>query len=420
MTTNMNIAPGVTLHVLPTDKFKTACFSINFVREHSRENAGPDALLPSVLLRATEKYPDIQSISVRLDELYGATFGTLVRRKGDVQLVGFYADFIEDDFLPEGEGVFAELIDFAEQVLLHPYTENGCFCERFVEGEKQNLISAIESNINDKRAYAVRRLLQIMCKDEAYGIPRLGYSEDVAKITPQELWKHYCKILKESRVEIFYAGRRPAEVVAAAFAPLFDRAQAEFACPSTQVVAQAGALKEVSEAMDVTQGKLVMGLRSGITGSQKDYAALLLLNAIFGAGATSKLFVNVREKLSVCYYASSSIDKYNGTMLISSGISFENYEVAKQAILKELEDCKNGVISDYELQSAKSQIISSFKIALDSPTRVDDFYIGMALAPCEQIAELMERVAALEISDVAAAANKLSLDTIYFLKGEEA
>ncbi len=420
MTTNVTIAPGVTLRVLHTDKFKTACFSINFKRPHCRETAALDALLPSVLLRGTEQYPDIQSISVRLDELYGATFGTLVRRKGDVKMTGFFADFIEDSFLPEGEGVFEPMVEFAEQVLLHPYLHNDCFCERFVEGEKQNLINAIEASLNDKRSYAVRRLLQIMCKDEAYGVPRLGYSEDVEKITPQMLREHYHEVLKTSRVEIVYAGRQPVERVAKAFAKLFVREETDFVSVQTKVVARAKEVKEISEAMDVTQGKLVMGLRSGITGAQEEYAALLLLNAVYGAGMTSKLFVNVREKLSLCYYASSSIDKYNGTMLISSGIAFEDYERAKEAILEELEACRRGEISKTEIESAKSQVISSLKMAMDSPTRLDDFYIGMSIQECAQIPKLMEQVAALDVPQLAETAKKLSLDTIYFLKGEEA
>ena len=149
MTTNITIAPGVILRAMQTDKFKTACFSVNFLRPHTAEKAALDALLPSVLLRATEQYPDIQRISTRLDELYGASFGSLVRRKGEVKLVGFYADFIEDDFLPEGESIFAPVIDFLREVLYHPLMEDGVFCERCVEGEKQNLINAIEAALNE-------------------------------------------------------------------------------------------------------------------------------------------------------------------------------------------------------------------------------------------------------------------------------
>ncbi len=420
MTTNIVLSPGVTLRVLPTNKFKTACFSINFLRRHSRESAPLDALLPSVLLRATEKYPDIQEITMRLDELYGASFGTLVRRKGDVKLTGFYADFIEDDFLPQGENVFQNMVDFAQEVLLHPYLENGCFCERYVEGEKQNLINAIDANLNDKRAYAVRKMLGTMCKDESYGIPRLGYSEDVAPITAQQLWAHYQEVLSTSSVEIFYAGRQAPEKVADAFRPLFDNRKADFPAIAATVVSEVSEIKEFSEAMDITQGKLVIGLRSGITGEADDFPSMLLLNAVYGAGMTSKLFNNVREKLSVCYYASSSFDKYNGIMLISSGIAFENYELAKQAILGELDACKRGEITAEELALAKKQVLSSLKMAMDAPNRLDDYYIGMAVRDCSDIPELMEKISELGTKELAVTAQKLRLDTIFFLKGVEA
>ena len=418
---NIEIAPGVTLRALQSDKFKTACFSVNFVKPHDRESAAMDALLPSVLLRATEKYPDIRSISSRLDELYGATFGTLVRRKGEVKLTGFYADFIEDDFLPAGEEVFAPMVAFMREVLYAPYTENGCFCPRFVEGEKENLINAIESNLNDKRGYATMQLLSSMCAEERYGVPRLGTVEDVEKITPKALWQHYQELLRSAPVEIFYAGRHTAEEAAECFRKAFAERKAVVKQPlETLVIRKAETVRELSEALDVTQGKLVMGLRTGITLQDEDYPALLMLNAVLGAGMTCKLFMNVREKLSLCYYASSSIEKYKGIMLISSGVDFENYEKAKSAILGELEACRKGEITEEELESARLQILSSLRSFLDSPVQLDDFYCGMAIAGGTDIPEIMEAVEKLTVKDVAAAAEKLSMDTIYFLKGEEA
>ena len=420
MTTNITIAPGVTLRALHTDKFKTSCFSINFLRPHCKEKASLDALLPSVLLRATEKYPDIRSISSHLDELYGATFGTLVRRKGEHKMVGFYADFIEDAFLPEGESVFAPMVDFAEEVLLHPLTENGIFVEKFVEGEKQNLVNAIESNLNDKRAYAHRQMLNHMCANESYGVPRLGYVEDVEKITAQSLWEHYREVIATSRVEIFYAGRKSAEEVAKAFAPLFVRENTEFIFTQTTIVNDVQEVKEITEALDVTQGKLVIGLRTQTTCEDEDYPALLLLNAVYGTGMTSKLFVNVREKMSLCYYASSSMDKYKGVMIISSGIAFENYEIAKKAIFDELEACKRGEISEQEIETARKQVLSALRMSMDAPVRLDDFYLGMAVAKVTDLPEMMQKIEELTVEDLAKVAQKLKTDTIYFLKGEEA
>lgn len=421
MTTNIRLAPRVTLRAMQTDKFKTACFSINFVRPHCAETAAEDALLPSVLLRATERYPDIGSISAALDELYGATFGTLVRRKGEIKLTGFYADFIEDDFLPDGDEVFRPMVDFAREVLFHPFTEDGCFCERFVEGEKQNLVNAIESALNDKRTYATTRLLQQMCADEAYGVPRLGTVSAVRKITAQSLWTHYRSVLEGSRVEIFYAGRRSAEDAAAVFSALFAEQNGDSCLPTdTQVVRRAEhPVRQCEETLDVLQGKLVLGLRTGITAADPDYPALALLNTVLGAGMTSKLFVNVREKRSLCYYASSGLEKYKGIMLISSGISTERREEAQAAILAELEACRQGDISETELESARRQLLSALRASMDVPAQLDDFYLGLALAGGDDIPELMDKVAALTTQDLAAAARKISLDTVYFLKGEQ-
>ena len=419
LTINYNIAPGVTLRALQTDKFKTACFSVNFLRTHRAETAASDALLPSVLLRGSRKYPDMQQISVRLDELYGASFGTLVRRKGEIALPGFYADFIEDDFLPEGESIFEEMLAFLEDVLWHPVTEDGVFCEKFVEGEKQNLINTIESSLNDKRSYATQKMLEVMFRGEPYGVPRLGRVEDVEAITAESLWRHYTHTIVHCPVEIFYAGRKSPEEAAAAFAKVFaPRREAEWEVLQRSPFVPVSSLKEVSEAMDVTQGKLVMGLRTPIVQGDSRYASMSLLNAVLGSGMTSKLFVHVREDRSLCYYVSSTLEKYRGMLMISAGIDFDKYETAKAAILGELDACKQGNITQQELESARMQVLSSLQMALDVPARLDDFYLGMAILPGEDLPEHLERIRHLTAEDLAEAARTLELDTIFFLKGE--
>lgn len=421
MTKNIVLAPGVTLRALQTDKFKTACFSVSFLRPHSRLTAAADALLPSVLLRGTGHFPDIRSISMHLDELYGTSFGTLVRRKGEAKLTGFFAEFIDDRFLPEGEGVFHAVTDFLREVLCCPLTENGVFCEKSVEGEKQNLINAIESDLNDKRTYATVRMLETMCEGEAYGTPRLGYAEDVRAITPQSLWEHYQTILRTSRIEIFYAGGASCAEAAAAFSKVFSFARAaDFPQVRTQVCRRAAQVRERTETMDVAQGKLVMGLRTGVTVGDPDYPALLLLNTVFGGCVTSKLFLNVREKRSLCYYAGSSLEKYKGLMLVSSGVAFENYETAKQAILHELGQCRQGQFTEAEIAQAKSYLTFALRSAMDAPARLDEFYIGNAVEEGDDLPVLIEKLNALTAEELRRAAQKLSLDTIYFLKGEDA
>ena len=417
MTTNILIAPGVTLRAMQNHKFKTGCFSVNFLRQHNKENASIDALLPSVLLRGTEKYPDMQQITAHLDELYGSSFGTLVRCKGETKLFGFYAEFLEDQFVP-GEGIFNGILDFLDQLLYHPYTEDGIFCTRFVEGEKRNLINALESAINDKRSYAAHRLLHHMCEGEDYSIPRLGTVEDVEKITPASLWEHYQHVLRNCSVEIFYGGRLSPREAAAAFAPIFaHRKEAVWETSHTCLIPVAPQVREISEAMDVSQGKLVMGLRINMEPSDPDYVALNLLNVIFGGSMTAKLFCNVREKLSLCYYASSTFLRFKGIMFISAGIDCKDYKIAKDAILAELEACKQGNITPDELESARIQLLSGLYAAMDAPNRLDDFFIGQAIVPTPDLPQQVEMVKTLTVRDLVAVANKLSLDTVYFLKG---
>ncbi len=419
MITKINIAPMVTLRALQTHKFKTGCFSINFVRQHNKKNAALDALLPSVLLRGTEKHPDIQQISMQLDTLYGATFGTLVRRKGEAKLFGFYGDFLEDCFVPDG-GIFAGMMDFLDQILFHPYTENGGFCPHFVEGEKQNLIRALEANINDKRSYAMQKMVRTMCAEEDYGFPRLGTVEDVEKITPEILWDHYQYSLRHCPIEIFYGGRLSPQEAAAAFAPLFAyRQDCIWEQTSTVRPPLPTKVREVSESMDVTQGKLVIGMRIDMEPDDPGFVALNLLHIVFGSGMTSKLFINVREKRSLCYYASSSFDRYKCIFTISSGIAFENYEIAKNAIFEELEACKRGDITTEELETARTQLLSALRSALDAPNRLDDFFIGQAFSPSADLSTQMEMVKTLTVEDVSSVAKKLHTDTIFFLKGEE-
>lgn len=421
MMNNISLLPDISLWAMQTQKFKTGCFSVNFLRQHCRETAALDALLPNVLLRGTEQYADIAAISTRMDELYGASFGSLARLKGEVKMSGFYADYIEDAFLPEGDTVFVPLLEFLKQVLYHPRTENGCFPKQSVEGEKQNLINAIEASLNDKRAYANERLRRIMCENEAYGVPRLGYVEDVEKITPERLWAHYREVLTSSAIRIFYAGRLSAEDAARHFRAVFEDAPRTTCLPvSTRVIPAADTVREVSEAMEVTQGKLAIGLRTGITAADADYPALMLLNAVYGAGITSKLFVNVREKLSLCYYASSALEKNKGIMIVSSGIDFDKYETAKSAILHELDACKRGEITDEELSSAREQIVSALRASMDAPARLDDYYMGCPDGHAPDMETLIAEVRALTKQDVVRAANRITTDTVFFLKGAEA
>ena len=384
MEPRIELLPGVCLRAIHTDRFKTGCMNINFVRPLTAQEAPMAALAPSVLLRGTRRHPDIRSISAFLDEHYGASVGTLTRKKGEILTTGFFADFPEE-----------------------------------AEGEKRNLLDTIDWRLNDKRTYSVYRMIKNMCKDEAYGVPRLGERPEAEAITRDALLAWYRRMLRHSRIELFYMGARPRDEVAEALkAMLSPLERGELDPVGTEVIRSAGPLRQVEDRLDVLQGKLCIGLRTGITGDDPDYPALMMLNAVFGAGTTSKLFLNVREKLSLCYYASSSIDRFKGLMIVSSGIETSNFERTKAEIFRQLDACIRGDISEEELENARRAILSALRASLDSPSRMDEYSLGCALAGHDvSIESLMASIRAVTKDEVCAAAKKLSVDTIYFLKG---
>lgn len=412
------ILPGVYLTAVQSDKFKTGCFSLNLLRPMKKEEAAANALIPSVLLRGSETCPDIASISAKLDELYGASIGTLVRKKGEVQLVGFYCDYVQDEYVDEP--VFAPVMAFLAELLLHPRLENGAFPEAVVDSEKLNLENAMLSRINDKRTYAASQLIRTMCAGQPYGIPRIGDPDDLTEITAKSLYAHYRDLLATSRVELFYMGSLSPEAVAKVLQTvLADLPRAEAFVPvGTTPAPAARPLQEKTERLDVTQGKLSLGFFTDITAKDPRYPALVLAATVFGGGATSKLFTNVREKMSLCYYASASFEKFKGVLSVSSGVEFSKLETAKTEILRQLEACKAGDITDDELESARGYLVSDLKIAMDSPGRLDDYYMGQILleqdGTMEDLASAIARVTKQEAAD---AIQALRLDTIYALEG---
>ncbi len=412
------ILPGVYLTAVQSDKFKTGCFSLNLLRPMKKEEAAANALIPSVLLRGSETCPDIASISAKLDELYGASVGTLVRKKGEVQLVGFYCDYVQDEYVDEP--VFAPVMAFLAELLLHPRLENGAFPEAVVDSEKLNLENAMLSRINDKRTYAASQLIRTMCAGQPYGIPRIGEPDDLTEITAKSLYAHYRDLLATSRVELFYMGSLSPEAVAKVLQTvLADLPRAEAFVPvGTTPAPAARPLQEKTERLDVTQGKLSLGFFTDITAKDPRYPALVLAATVFGGGATSKLFTNVREKMSLCYYASASFEKFKGVLSVSSGVEFSKLETAKTEILRQLEACKAGDITDDELESARGYLVSDLKIAMDSPGRLDDYYMGQILleqdGTMEDLASAIARVTKQEAAD---AIQALRLDTIYALEG---
>lgn len=417
----ISLLPGVTLRCVPARRFKQGCLSIQFLRPMCREEAAMNALIPAILLRGTAKRPDLRSITEHLDDLYGASVGELVRRVGDYQSMGLYLSFLEDRFAMTGDVILEPMLDFLEELLLEPVVEDGGFSRDFVAGEKRNLIANLEARKNDKRVYAADQMMQKMCASDSYGIPRLGRKEDVEAIDPVAAYAHYQKILTQSPVEIFYVGSAEPQWVAQRLGQLFEKLPRQPMVLPEQTDFHDGGGGSYTEAMEISQGKLVLGYRTDITLRQGDYEAMQLFNVIFGAGMTSKLFMNLREKQSLCYYIGSGYDGSKGILTVSAGIDCDQYDRTLEQIAHQLELCKQGQITPQELTAAKETLLSGLRGVYDSPGAIEAYEAVRAIHKVPySLEQSYERIAAVTLEQVVQAAKTVSLHTGYFLKGVEA
>ena len=411
--------PGVTLRSCRDDRFKQGCLSFQLVRPMAKEESAKNVLIPSVLLRGTKRCPDLRAITENLDELYGASVSPLVRRVGDYQTTGLYCGFVDDRFALPGDRVLAPMLRFLEEILLDFPTEGEGFLPAFVEGEKKNLISTIESELNDKRTYAMGKLLKTMCRGDSFGLPRLGEPEDVAAIDPVGLLTHYQKILRESRIEIFYVGSAPAEAVAEYISPLVSRLGGREGALLPQTPFHPCPGQDVTETMEVSQGKLCMGFVTPVVNRDKEFPAMQVFNTVFGAGMTSKLFLNVREAMSLCYSIGSSYYGAKGILTVGAGIDFDKEQLTRDEILRQLDACRRGEITQEELTAGKEALLSSLRATSDSPGAIEGYYAtahlsGLNMTP-ERYMEVVEKVS---LADVVAAARTVTPHSTYFLKGE--
>lgn len=418
MIETIQLRPGITLRCFRDHRFKQGCLSLQLVRPMCREEAAVNALIPAVLLRGTENYPDLRAITLRLDELYGASVGTLVRRVGDYQTTGLYCGFMDDRFALAGDAVFEPMMAFLEELLLHPALENGAFQEAIVESEKKNLAAVIESERNDKRAYAGAQMIRLMCREDSFGIPRLGEKEQVEAITARSAYAQYQRILRESRIELFYVGSEAAGDVAALLSPIFEKLDRDYVNLPAQTPFHDAGESERTEELEVTQGKLCMGFVTPVTIRDPEFVPMQLANTVFGGGPTCKLFMNVRERMSLCYDIGSGYHGTKGILTVSAGIDCGQEAVVRQEILAQLRACQMGDISTEELNAAKEALLSSLRGTHDSPGAIESYYSVAALNGLPFTPQgYMQAVEAATLEDVTQAAKTLRLHTVYFLKG---
>ena len=419
------ILPDVVLTCLQTEKFKTGCLSVNFLTPLRRETASLNALVPAVLCRGTATLPDMAAISAKLDSLYGARVKPLVRKKGEVQAIGLYADFADEAFLSGETNILEQMISLVGEMLLRPRTHGGLLLREYVESEREKLLEQIRGRINDKRSYSVRRLYELMCSMEDYATDKLGSETETEAITPHELTRHYQQLVASSPVEIFYCGSAsPARVKAALLSALAALPRSGEETPDVGTDIRMNALEAqpryFEDELQVTQGKLAIGFRLGECMLDPDTAAIRVFNALYGGSVTSKLFMNVREKLSLCYFASSWADLHKGILTVSSGIEFDKYDAALAEILAQLEAVKRGDFTADELNAAKRSVSGDYRTVSDSAAALENFYLDQALIgpDCtpDELAVLAEEITA---QDVSAIARGVECDAIYFLRGKK-
>lgn len=417
------LADGVELAMDRTEQFKTGLLSVTLAIPLHEQTACAGALIPEVLYRGSRKYPDIQSLSAAADQLYGASFGPVVRQRGETQCISFLCGFIDGRYTLDGSAVLEPAAELMGGVLLDPLTENGVFYGDYVRSEGANLADTIQARFNDKWSWSIFRMIEEMCAGEAYAVDKLGSVEAARSMTPERLWASYQELLARANVMFYYNGsaepERVEHTIRRFFAPLMTDRSAKVCCQVR--AAPDGPVRTVEDVMDVTQGKLVLGFRTGgIVAGSAQYPALAVCNMLYGGSASSKLFVNVREKMSLCYDASSMLDKLKGVMAVACGTDPDNLDRAQEAILSQLYAIQRGDFTREDLNTAIRMITAGLLSRCDSQTQQEDDCVTALLFGRE--ADDAKRIRAVErvtADDVIQAACSLKLDMIYRLSGRE-
>lgn len=413
---------GVNFRSIRDTKFKTVRISVHFMLPLEKQTVAANALLPFLMSRASRQYPDFTKLNQRLAELYGAVLNADVQKLGDVQVLSVSASGIADRYALEQERISEELSKLLCSVLFDPpFDADGLFPQDSVEQEKRQTIELIDSEYNDKRTYALRRCEQIMCEQEPSGISRYGGREEIKAVAREELSRAWERLLQTARVEIMVLGDCNASAAYEGFSQAFQQVRrTELADCTTKVVSKAEQVKEVSEKMDVAQSKLVLGFRTAQAIPSPQVPAVKLLSALYGGTPNSKLFLNVREKMSLCYYCSSSYNSMKGILYVQSGVETKNLEKAKEEILRQLEEIRSGNFTEDEIQAAKLYLKNAMNTLSDSLGGLENWYLSQVFSNrIESPQEAAALLGAVTREELVEAANQVTLDTVYRLEGKE-
>ena len=411
---------GIKLHTINTDKFKTNLISIMITTKLQKEEVTKNALIPAVLRRGTVKFPTQEEINRNLEEMYGAGFDCGIDKTGDNQVLKFYIETINDKFtFNENENILKQAIDSGFDIIFNPYLEDGCFKKEYVEQEKTNLKQIIEGKIDNKARYALDRCIEEMYKNEPFGMYKYGYIEDLEKIDEKNLFNQYQKLINEAKIDIFISGDLNENIEKIIeenqnIKKLSER-DPNYQVPEIKEKEQVQE-KEVIESMEVTQGKLIMGLDVNLKDENERYATIIY-NSLLGGSANSKLFQNVREKASLAYTASSSYTKFKSNIFINCGIEIENYEKALEIIKEQIQNMKKGDFTEEEIENAKKGIVASIKAIDDEQDTEITYFFGQELSKNKvNLEEYKTNINKIKKDDVIEIANKVTVNTIYFLR----
>ena len=412
----LEIGKNVKLTLIPESKFKTNLISVYIQRKLDRNEVTKNALLPGILKSGCNKYKTLGQLTDREEELYGSYLHAGASKRGESQVLGFSILSVNEKYLDEK--ILGQCIEFLNEIINNPLVIDGGFNEEYLNIEKEILKDSIMSIINDKGNYAMKRTNEIMFEGEPYSINGKGYIEDLDTIDRVGLYEHYKEVLKTSPIEIMIEGEfeetEVVELIKEKF--LFDRGNI-IDIPKEEYYKEVDKVKEVKETMDIAQGKLVMGYRCNVDYlDEEKYYSLLLGSRILGGGADSKLFINVREKESLCYTIYSTIQKSKSTMMVCSGIEAQNYEKTVNLVKEQVQKLKDGDITESEISNAKIAFINSLNSLNDEIGRISDFYFSQSISKnksdLDQIKNMINKSTK---EDIVEAVKNIELDTIYFL-----
>lgn len=411
----------MSVHVLPANKFKTNTIVMQIQQDLREHTVTKTALLSLVLKRATEKYPTSQELREHLDRLYGAVFDTDVIKKGERQILQLSLEIANERYLTDPAPLLAEGIQFLGEVIARPLTEGNRFFSKYVDTEKETLKRKLESLVDDKIRYAAQRVAESMCHDEPYRFHPYGRKEDIDGITPEDLFEYYLHLVRTHPIDVYVVGDVDPDQVKTEIDRRIPLERHSIVTLNRPVILHpVSRVNEVIERLQVTQGKLNIGCRTQLSYADDEYVHLLMYNGILGGFPHSKLFINVREKASLAYYASSRLESHKGLLMIMSGIEIPNYQKAIDIMKEQMKMMREGQISEQELNQTKATLSNQLREMMDHPrTMIDLHFNGVISGRHRTLEELLDEINRTGIDEIQRVSEKVDVDTIYFLRNHD-